>query len=200
MQTTTDQSRLIADISISLDGFVADERDGIDQLVGWMFNGDVEVPTATPGLAFRTSEASAGVLRDALTGVGALLSGRRNFDLAGGWGGSHPMGVPVFVVTHEAPEGFADGSISFVTDGLERAVEQAKAAAGGKIVGVATPSLTQQLLAARLLDAIHLNVVPVLLGSGVPFFGDLSGAPYTLGDPDIVAGDGVTHLTYEVRR
>jgi dihydrofolate reductase len=200
MQTTNDQSQLVADISISLDGFVADERDGIDHLVGWMFNGDVEVPTPTPGLAFRTSEASAGVLRDALRSVGALLSGRRNFDLAGGWGGSHPMGVPVFVVTHEAPESFEDGSIRFVTDGLERAVEQAKAAAGGKIVGVATPSLTRQLLAAGLLDAIHLNVVPLLLGSGVPFFADLTGAPYTLGGPEIVAGEGVTHLTYEVQR
>jgi dihydrofolate reductase len=200
MQTTTDSARLIADISISLDGFVADENDGIDRLVGWMFSGGTEVPTPQAGLSFRTSEGSAGVLRDALTGVGALLSGRRNFDLAGGWGGTHPMGVPVFVVTHEAPAGFEEGSIRFVTDGLESAVEQAKAAAGGKIVGVATPSLTRQLLAAGLLDAIHLNVVPVLLGSGVPFFAGLTGGPYALGDPDIVAADGVTHLTYEVQR
>lgn len=200
MQTTTDTGRLVADISISLDGFVATEDHGIDRLVGWMFGGSVETPTATPGLSFRTSEASAGELRDAFSGVGALLSGRRNFDLAGGWGGSHPMGVPVVVVTHRAPEGFEGGSITFATDGLESAVAQARAAAGGRTVGVATPSLTRQLLEAGLLDAIHLNVVPVLLGSGVPFFAGLKGGPYELGTPAIVAGDGVTHLTYEVKR
>jgi dihydrofolate reductase len=198
MQNTTDNGRLVADISISLDGFVATEEDGIDRLVAWMFSGEVD--TAAPGIGFRTSEASAGELRDAVSGVGALLSGRRNFELAGGWGGTHPMGVPVFVVTHRAPEGFDSDSIVFVTDGLESAVAQARAAAGGKTVGVATPSLTRQLLEAGLLDALHLNVVPVLLGSGVPFFAGLAGGPYELGDPTIVAGDGVTHMTYEVKR
>ena len=196
-----DMSQVIADMAMSLDGYIADPQDGVDHLFGWYFGGDVEVPTATPGVAFRTSESSAEVLRDALQSVGALISGRRNFDLAGGWGGNHPMGVPVFVLTHEPPADWSsDGSsIRFVTDGIESAVAQAKAAAGDKIVGVATPSVTRQCLDAGLLDAIHVNVVPVLLGAGVPFFADLAKAPVALEDPEIVASAGVTHMTYRVR-
>ena len=95
------------------------------------------------------------------------------------------MGVPVFVLTHEPPADWRpDGSsITFVTDGIESAVAQAKAAAGDKVVGVATPSVSRQCLDAGLLDAIHVNVVPVLLGAGVPFFSDLAHAPVELEDP-----------------
>jgi dihydrofolate reductase len=194
-------SQVIADMSMSLDGFIADTNDTINDLVPWMFSGNVAVETANPGIAFQTSEASAGVLRDALGTVGALVSGRRNFDLASGWGGSHPMGVPVFVVTHEPPADWALGDgMRFVTDGVESAVEQAKAEAGDKIVGVATPSITQQCLDAGLLDAIHINLVPVLLGSGVPFFANLKTAPVALEGPEVVEGAGVTHLTYRVAK
>jgi dihydrofolate reductase len=194
-------TKLIADISMSLDGFVADTNDRTDHLFGWMFSGEVETRTAVPDLTFRTSEASASMLRDAFENVGALLEGRRNFDLTNGWGGTHPMGVPAFVVTHEAPEDWPHGDgVRFVTDGLESAVAQARAAAGDKIVGVATPNLTQQLLEAGLLDEIHINLVPVLLGAGVPFFANLSSAPIQLEGPDVLEGTGVTHLTYRVKR
>lgn len=194
-------SKVIADLSVSLDGFVAEPDDNPNQLFGWMFTGDVEVPTALPGLAFRTSPASADELRAAFTQVGALLSGQRNFDLAGGWGGTHPMGVPVVVLTHEPPtdtSAYGDGVV-FVTDGLERAVAQAKAIAGHKDVGVASPSLVAQCLDAGLLDAIRVNLVPVLLGNGVPFFANLASAPIELDTPQVVEGVGVTHLAYEVR-
>jgi dihydrofolate reductase len=194
-------SQVIADMSMSLDGYVADPDDGVDQLFGWFFGGDVEVPTATPGVSFRAHPPSAEMLRDALQGVGALISGRRNFDLVAGWGGAHPMGVPVYIVTHQAPDGWpADGPMRFVTDGIESAVAQAKVAADGKIVGVATPTITQQCLDAGLLDAIHINLVPVLLGKGIPFFANLASAPVALDDPEIVESQGVTHLTYRVRR
>jgi dihydrofolate reductase len=195
-------SQVIADMSMSLDGYIADPGDDINALIPWMFTGETEVPTATPGVAFRTSEPSASVLRDAFRDVGALVSGRRNFDLASGWGGNHPMGVPVFVVTHSVPDGWPldGGSMTFVTDGLDSAITQAKAAAGGKIVGVATPSITQQCLDAGLLDAIHVNLVPVLLGEGIPFFANLAKRPVHLEDPDIVQAEGVTHLTYRVRK
>lgn len=159
------------------------------------------MPTATPGVSFRTSAASAEVLRDALRNVGALISGRRNFDGASGWGGAHPMGVPVFVVTHTVPEGWEqDGEgITFVTDGVASAIAKAKAAAGDKVVGVATPSITQQCLDAGLLDAIHVSLIPVLLGAGVPFFANLASAPVELEGPEVIEGTGVTHLTYRVR-
>jgi dihydrofolate reductase len=111
------------------------------------------------------------------------------------------MGVPTFIVTHSVPDGWprADSNISFVTDGLDSAVEQAKAAAGDdKFVGVATPSIIQQLLNDGQLDAIHVNLVPVLLGAGVPFFANLADAPVRLSDPEVVESKGVTHLTYTV--
>jgi dihydrofolate reductase len=194
-------SRVVADMSMSLDGYVADANDGIDHLFGWFFNGEVETPTANEAFAFKTSQNSADVLREARSGIGALISGRRTFDLAGGWGGTHPMGVPVFVVTHEAPSDWSGGDgIRFVTDGVESAVAQAKETAGGKTVGVASPSITQQCIDAGLLDGIHVNLIPVLLGEGVPFFANLAGAPVQLDGPEVVEGTGVTHLTYGVVR
>jgi dihydrofolate reductase len=92
-------STVMAEMSTSLDGYVADLNDGVDPLHAWYGNGDVETPSGTPGFTFRTSSGSAQVLRDALTSIGALITGRRNFDIAGGWGGQHPLGVPVVVAS-----------------------------------------------------------------------------------------------------
>lgn len=188
---------VIANMSMSLDGFVADPSDGVDELFGWFFGGEVEVGP------FRTSEASAAHLREAFDRVGALVSGRRNFDLANGWNGRHSMGVPVFVVTHSVPDGWprADSNITFVTDGPKSAIDQAKEVAGDKWVGVATPDLTRQCLDLGLLDGIAVDLVPVLLGGGVPFFANLGHTPVRLAGPrKVLEGTGVTHLYYEVRR
>jgi dihydrofolate reductase len=132
-------SKLIADMSMSLDGRVANRDDDISRLVRWFFDGDTEV---APGAPFRTSENSARLLREALGSVGAIIGGRRYFDLADGWGGRHPMGVPVYILTHEPPADWpADSTIHFVTNGLESAVAQAREAAGGKDIGIATPDV-----------------------------------------------------------
>ena len=192
---------LIADLAMSLDGFVADTDDNPNELFGWYFGGDVEVPTPKPGFSFYAPEPSARVLREGISNIGALIGGRRYCDLADAWGGSHPMGVPTFIVSHSVPDGWprADSNITFVTDGLDSAVEQAKAAAGdGKFVGVATPNIIQQLLNNGEIDAIHVNLVPVLLGAGVPFFANLADTPVRLSDPDVVESTGVTHLTFTV--
>lgn len=189
-----------AEMSMSLDGFVADESDGVEELFGWYGNGDVAVPTADPRWTFMVSEASAGFLRPALSGaVGALVCGRRIFDLTQGWGGRHPLGVPVFVASHSVPDGWprADSPTSFHGDAIA-ALDAAKAAAGDRIVAVATPTLTRQYLDAGLLDQIVVSLVPVLLGRGVRFFDDLHATPVRLSDPEIVAGKAVTHLTYRV--
>jgi dihydrofolate reductase len=193
---------VIADMCMSLDGYIADPGDGIDQLFGWYFSGEVATPTASPQFTFRTSEASAAHLRHAFARIGALISGRHLFDVAQGWGGYHPMGVPVFVVTHEEPDDWRhpEAPLTFVTDGLESAVAQAKAVAGDKFVAVASAKIAQQCLDAGLLDAIQVNLVPVLLGAGIPFFENLAKTPVTLEGPAIVAGEGVTHLTYRVSR
>ena len=195
-------SKVIANMSMSLDGFVADTDDGIEQVFGWYGSGDVAVPTAVEWATFRTSEASAGVLRHGLATIGALIGGRRLFDLTGGWNGMHPMGVPVFIVTHTEPTDWAhpEAPFTFVTDGIESAVAQAKAAAGGKDVAVASPTIVRQCLNAGLLDAVQVDLVPVLLGKGIPFFGELANGPVRLDGPTVVEGQGVTHLTYRVHR
>jgi dihydrofolate reductase len=195
---------VVAEMSMSLDGFVADPSDQVGPLFDWYGNGEVEVPSANPERwAFRTSEASARYLRDSLERVGALVAGRRLFDI-GGWGDhGHPFGVPVFVVTHSVPEGWpredAPVPFTFVTDGVERAVEQAKATVGDGVVGVAGPNVAQQCLNAGLLDEVRVDLVPVLLGQGIRYFDNLSDAPVALEGPRVIQGTGVTHLIYRVR-
>jgi dihydrofolate reductase len=90
--------------------------------------------------------------------------------------------------------------VYFVSDGIESAINQAKAAAGGKTVGVHGADTIQQCLNAGLLDEIHVDVATVLLGSGVRLFDRLAGTPSVLGNPTVVQGVGVTHLTYQVRK
>jgi dihydrofolate reductase len=189
---------VIANMSMSLDGYIADPADGIDRLFGWMGNGEVEVPTAVDWATFRMSPASAAYMRDAMAGVGALIAGRHLYDITQGWGGTHPLGVPVVVVTHEPPADRPHG-FRFV-DSVEAAVETAREAAGDKNVVVASAKIAQQCLAAGLLDAIHVDQVPVLLGEGVRWFENLGKAPISLDNPVVVEGDGVTHLAYRVRR
>ena len=190
-------TKLIADMSMSLDGRIANPDDDISRLVRWFFDGDTEV---APGAPFKTSENSAKLLRDALGSIGAIIGGRRYFDLADGWGGRHPMGVPVYILTHEPPADWpADSTIHFVTDGLHSAVDQARAAAGGKDIGIATPGVVRQCLDAGLLDELQINLIPVVLGEGLPFFDGVDG-PVELEGPDVVEGIGVTHLRYRVVR
>ncbi len=184
------------EMSMSLDGFIADPSDEVGPLFAWYGNGDVAVPMPDPRWTVRTSEASARHLRDGFTRIGALVAGRRWFDVARGWDGNHPMGVPVFVVTHTAPDGWPrdDAPFTFVTDGIDSAVAQAKAAAGEKLVGVAGANIAQQCLNAGLLDEIVVNLVPVLLGEGIRFFDNLKGTPVELKGPRVIEGTGVTHL------
>ena len=109
------------------------------------------------------------------------------------------MGVPVFVVTHSVPQEWAyQGSpFTFVRDGLESAVRQAKAVAGDKDVGVIGANLVQQCIRSGLLDEIHLDLVPVLLGDGVRLF-DQSAEPIELESTQVIPGAGVTHLKFRV--
>lgn len=194
-------SNVVAIMSMSLDGFVADADDGVAEVFDWYTSGDVEIHTGgSDPMTFRVSEPSAEHLRGLTSGLGAMLTGRRTFDAAQGWGGNHAWG-PAFVVTHEIPAGWPrpDSTVHFVTDGIESAVRQAKAAAGGKSVGVHGADAIQQCLNAGLLDEISVDVAALLLGSGVRLFDHLVGTPTTLGDPTVVAGVGVTHLRYPVR-
>ncbi|HEX8345443.1 MAG TPA: dihydrofolate reductase family protein, partial [Actinoplanes sp.] len=116
-----------------------------------------------------------------------------------GWGGHHPVGAPVFCVSHTVPDGWPrdDSPTTFHTNAID-ALDAAKAEAGDRVVAVSTPSLTQQYLDAGLLDQIVVSLVPVLLGKGIPFFANLATSPIRLGDPTVVQGNAVTHLSYPV--
>jgi dihydrofolate reductase len=190
--------------SMSLDGYISGPAEtGFEHLFKWYGNGDVEVPTTKPDMTLRMSEASARHFRRIVDNTGALIVGRKLFDSTGGWGGNHPMSGPVVVVTHSVPEGWPrEGApFTFVTDGIESAVEKAKALAGGKVVGVNGGTIARQCLDAGLLDEIWIDLVPVLLGAGTPFFDQLKDVPVELDGPvSVVEGTGVTHLRYRVRR
>ena len=196
-------SKVVAIMSMSLDGFVADANDGVAEVFDWyVSSGNVEFHTGgSDPMTFKVSEGSARQLRELTSGLGAMLTGRRKFDVAQGWGGNHAWG-PAFVLTHQIPEGWPrpNSTVHFVTDGLESAVNQARAAAAGKSVGVHGADTIQQLLNAGLLDELHIDVAAVLLGSGVRLFDHLAGAPVVLGNPSVIAGVGVTHLRYPVRK
>jgi dihydrofolate reductase len=194
--------------STSLDGFIAGPNDGPERplgeggerLLAWYSGGDTEYRLPGTEMVFEVSPQSAELLRETRRTTGALVTGRRTFDITNGWGGRHPLDVPVFVLTHTVPqEWVSEGSpFTFVTDGLESAVEQAKAVAGDKDVAVGAASIVQQCIRAGLLDEIHLDLVPVLLGGGVRLFDHLGAGPIELESTRVVEGAGVTHLTFRV--
>ena len=164
-------SKVVAIMSMSLDGYVADLNDGVAEVFDWYFtSGDVEIHTGgSDPMTFTVSEPSAEHLRGLTSELGAVLTGRRTFDVAQGWGGNHAWG-PAFVLTHQIPAGWPrpDSTVHFVTDGIESAVSQAKAAAAGKSVGVHGADTIQQCLNAGLLDETprrHRGGAPRLRGS-----------------------------------
>jgi dihydrofolate reductase len=189
--------------TMSLDGYIAGpDESGFDKLFTWYENGDVDVPTTKPDMTFRLTPQSAAHVRDITENTGALVVGRRLFDITRGWDGNHPLGVPVVVLSHTVPDGWPrdDAAFTFVSGGIEAAVEAAKAIAGDKHVGVNGGTIARQCLEAGLLDEIWVELVPLLLGGGTPFFAAVANAPVELEGPtSVVEGAGVTHLRYRVR-
>jgi dihydrofolate reductase len=195
-------SRVVASATVSLDGFIADESDRVGALFDWYGNGDVAYNGGDPERVFHVSAASAGYLARTWPRIGTAVIGRRLFDLTNGWNGRPAVGDAVFVVTHEPPADwpFADAPFTFVTDGVESAVAQAKAAAGDRDVSLTGGSLLGQALGAGLVDELRVDLVPVVFGRGIRFFGAFDGPQTMLGDPEVVQGDRVTHLRFDVRR
>jgi dihydrofolate reductase len=193
-------------ITMSLDGFVAGPNDspenglgdGGERLFRWYFSGDTPVPISDGNMVLKVSAQSAQLMQEAMGNYGAGVWGRRTFDIAHAWGG-HPPGSPAFIVTHTVPQEWAGAGspFTFVTDGVESAIRQARQAAGDKDVVVCTASILQQCLNAGLMDEVNVDVVPLLLGRGVRLFEAL-GAPVELECTRVVAVTGVTHLAYRV--
>ena len=201
-------SKVIVELSMSLDGFVAGPNDGVDKPLGdggerlfkWYYSGDTDFPLPGTDMVFKISRASAELLQETWPTIGAMVAGRRMFDIAGAWGGNPPGGGPCFVVTHTVPQEWVkEGSpFTFVTDGVESAIRQAKQAAGDKNVAVSSANIAQQCLKAGLLDEIQIDLVPVLLGGGVRLFDHLGAEPIELERTRVVEAPGVTHLRFRV--
>ena len=192
-----------AGFSTSLDGFIAGPNDDTQQVFAWMFKGDrdMQVSIGDEALDLKLTEEGVEQREDMSQSIGAILSGRRLFDVAGAWGGKHPLDVPIVVLTHHPPQEWVNkpGSpFTFVTDGIESAVAKAKAIAGDKNVGVGGADVTRQCLKAGLLDEIGIDLVPVLLGSGVRLFERIGIEPVELEIASVSEDVGVTHLRYLV--
>lgn len=199
--------KVVFNMTMSLDGFVAGPNDGPenglgdggDALFNWYFSGDTEIPISDGNMVLKVSPQSAEVLKQAFEIYGAGVWGRRTFDIAQAWGG-HPPGSPAFIVTHIAPQEWVyEGSpFTFVTDGVESAIRQAKKAAREKDVVVCTASILQQCLNLGLMDEIHIDVAPLLLGKGVRLFDHLDIKPIELERIRVIAAPGITHLGFRV--
>jgi dihydrofolate reductase len=191
--------KVVFDISMSLDGFMtaANRRpeepmgDGGERLHEWAFGGDP-----------RDRE----VLTGGVASIGAVIAGRRTYDDSVPWWGADgptgPARVPVFVISHDVPEDTPEGSVyNFVTGGIERALEQAKATAGEKGVTVMGGADTgQQYLRAGLLDELSIHLIPVLFGSGTRMFDHLDDRHVELEPGETIQTPAATHLRYRVVR
>jgi dihydrofolate reductase len=193
-------TKLIAEFTISLDGFIAGPDDEVRPIFGWYGSGDTEFQVPGSGMVFKVSRASAELLRREWDQIGAIVTGRRDFDVSNAWGGSSPLGVPIFIVTHTIPQEWdKEGTpFTFVTDGVESAIEKARQVAGDKNIGISGSKIVQQCLKAGLLDELQLHLVPILLGTGIRLFDDLEPSPIELERISVIEGTGVTHLRFQV--
>jgi dihydrofolate reductase len=193
-------SRVTAGFSMSLDGFVADPDDSVERVFKWYSAGGTDAEVMAGDQAFKMSRESAESIEEAGRGAGVLVTARRTFDIANAWGGKHPMDVPMVVVTHTIPQEWVnrEGSpFTFVTEGVPKAIEVAREIAGEKDVVVGAPSVTQQCLQLGLLDAIHIDLVPVVLGRGIRLFDHLT-KPIEFLVAEASGNRHVTHITYQV--
>jgi dihydrofolate reductase len=207
------------DIAMSLDGYIAGPNQTVDEPLGkggeqlheWIFG--LASWRARHGRSGGVTNADSDVVQESVDATGAVVMGRRMFSggegswegdpVAGGWWGEEPpFGVPVFVLTHHSRSPLelqGETAFTFVTEGVEAALEQARAAAGERNVAVAGgANVVQQFLAAGLLDEIQIHLVPLLLGDGVRLFGGAGDQPPGLELTRVIDSPTVTHLRYHV--
>lgn len=201
--------KVIADITMSLDGYVTGPNDAPGRGLGergeclhnWVMGRPWHYGEEPP---FAPLEVDRAVLTEAIGGIGAGIIGRRMFDVTDGWGGNPPGGTDAkyFVLTHSVPEKWADrpSPFTFVTDGIDSALAQAQAVAGDADVGIGGGAdVIQQYLAAGLVDELRLHLAPVLLGAGRRLFDHLGEQTIELDRTRTVESPYATHLYYTVR-
>jgi dihydrofolate reductase len=212
-------TRLTFDITMSLDGFVAGPNQTLEQPLGaggdrlhkWMV--ELAAFRERHGLPGGTTNPDAEILEESVSDAGAILMGRRMFsggdgpweddpNADGWWGDDPPFRVPVFVLTHHARKTVTKSggtTYTFVTEGIEAALDQARAAADDKNVGiVGGATLVQQYLAAGLVDEFQIHVAPLLLGGGVRLFDDSGTPPVEVQATRVIESPDVIHLKYRV--
>ena len=190
-------SKVVCEISMSLDGFITGPNvrvgngmgDDGDRLHDWMFDAKTQI--------------DAEIVNEIYASTGAVLMGKGMFDVGfEPWGDPPPFGMPVFVVTHEAREPLpmqGGTSYTFVTDGIEAALELARAAAGDKNVGIwGGANIIRQYLKAGLLDEMQIHLIPILLGDGTRLFEDLGPEGIDLRRTSSIETPSATHFRFEV--
>ncbi|WP_054707920.1 dihydrofolate reductase family protein [Bacillus sp. JCM 19041] len=199
-------SKVILNISMSLDGFITGTNDSPelplgnngDTLQAWMFSGKI---TSKTNSFFKLSDVDKEVFDRAAKKTGAMIVGKRTYDIVNGWGGSHPLEhVPVFVLTHQIPNNPPRGKtpFTFITDGVEQAVKEAKQVAGAKDVSVGTANVAQQCIELGLLDGLDLHIAPILLGNGIRLFDHIGQGSVALESTEVIDGTGVIHVKYDI--
>jgi dihydrofolate reductase len=191
-------SKLLLTFTMSLDGFIAGPDVSVEEPMGkggerlhyWMFNDSPE-RGVDPEMA-----------REMFDVAGAVILGRRTFDVGLKPWGDTPYPVPCFVLTHErrAPLAMNSGTFTFVTDGIVSALDQAKAAAGGKDVIVMGANSAQQYLKAGLADELVLQLAPVLLGAGTRLFDHIGATQIELTQSRLIGSPFVTHMKFAVEK
>jgi dihydrofolate reductase len=193
-------------MSMSLDGFIAGPNEGPDNGLGdggerlhdWLWGGEPAGPSGVPS---GPSGVNGQVLDESLA-TGAVVAGRGTFEPAGGWGGDHHNGVPIWVYSrHEPGIDVSQWPLVTYVDDAGTAITEAKRAAGDKNVLVHGAAVARLTLAAGLLDELELHVVPVLFGQGRRLFEGLPAEQIELERIRVLEGEGgVTHMHYRVRR
>jgi dihydrofolate reductase len=188
----------------SLDGYIADENDEVGPLFEWYFNGDqpiVDDALEEQHAPFRVSSTSLSYVRRFWGSIRATIQGRHLFDLTNGWEAQPPAGEHLLVVSHRPkPTGWhPEADVPFFDD-VAAAVAEARRRAGDGVVAICAGNVGGQALALGLVDEVAMDVVPVVFGTGKPYFGDVGGQQL-LEDPDVVIqGVRVLHLRFTVRR
>lgn len=187
--------KLVLAFTMSLDGFIAGPDVSVDQPMGrggerlhdWMFKS--------------TSDVDAEMARELSARPGAVVLGRRTFELGIGPWADTPFPVPCFVLTHEErkPLAMKSGTFTFVTDGIQSALHQAKVAAGTKDVLVMGANAAQQYVKAGLADELVLQLAPVLMGAGTRLFDHIGEEAIELAAESVIASSFVTHVRFRTR-
>jgi dihydrofolate reductase len=202
--------KLVADITMSLDGFITGPGDapgaglgeGGEALHNWVMGGPWRYDGDHP---FAPADVDRAVLEEVMGSIGAGIIGRRMFDITGGWGGNPPGGpnARYFVLTHSVPREWAErqSPFTFVTDGIDSALSQAREVAGDKEIGIGGgANVIQQYLAAGLVDELRLHLAPLLLGAGKRLFDNLGDKTIELQQTRVISSPYATHLYYTVSR